>query len=222
MPLDAFEARLTFTDLLRRLNASVQSATKCAQFALRHQDLSEDLYSCIIEELDKTSLNSRINILYFLETLCDSSLRTGYKEYIEMVQRDLWEILDKVVPPSQGASANLASARKALENLRQKGIFDSESLQDVETRLDERGRLVSEKQYQMQPEAPSVWKEQILRRMEEDRERHKRIRENIWVIPAGDAVQLEFDNAWENTSSLDEDDYEMMKEENMMLAQTRC
>lgn len=52
MPLDAFEARLAFTDLLRRLNASVQSATKCAQFAIRYKDLSEDLYSCIVEELE--------------------------------------------------------------------------------------------------------------------------------------------------------------------------
>jgi CTD kinase subunit gamma len=59
MPLDAFEARLTFIELLRRLNASVQSATKCAQFALRYQDLSEDLYSCILEELDKVSLVTR-------------------------------------------------------------------------------------------------------------------------------------------------------------------
>ncbi|KAK9377371.1 CTD kinase subunit gamma CTK3-domain-containing protein [Lipomyces chichibuensis] len=219
MPLDAFEARLTFIELLRRLNASVQSATKCAQFALRYQDLSEDLYSCILEELDKTSLNARINILYFLETLCENSIRTGYEEYVDMVTRDLWEILDKVVPPAQGALANVALARKALDNLKQKSIITSENYESVVAMLSERGKLVSQEEFQMQKELPSFSKEEILRRMEEDRERHKRMRENIWVIPPGDAMQIEFENAWETTSSLDDDDYELMREETAILEQ---
>lgn len=45
------------------------------------------------------------------------------------------------------------------------------------------------------------------------------MRENIWVIPQGDAIQVEFENAWETTSDLGEDDYDSMKEENNLLKQ---
>ncbi|KAK9479730.1 CTD kinase subunit gamma CTK3-domain-containing protein [Lipomyces japonicus] len=213
MPLDAFAARLTFTDLLRRLNASIQSATKCAQFALRYQDLSEDLYSCIIEELDKTSLNARINMLFFLETLCEYSTRSGFTEYVDMVRRDLWEIFDKVVPEAKGALANVNLARKVLNTLKSKSIIDDSKLAELETLLKEREVLVSRVEFQPKQEVPSFSREEILKRMDEDRERHKRTRENIWVIPAGDVIQTEFEDAWEKTSDLAQDDYEDIKEE---------
>ncbi|KAK9454712.1 CTD kinase subunit gamma CTK3-domain-containing protein [Dipodascopsis uninucleata] len=213
MPLDSFEARLTFIELLRRLNASIQSATKCAHFALKYQDMCEDLYSCIIEELEKTSLNARINILFFLETLCDNCMRAGFTDYVDMVNRDLWEILDKVVPPAQGALANVALARQALENFKQKGLINEDRISDTERLLLEREKLVSKDEFQVRRELPSFSKEEILRRMEEDRERHKRMRENIWVIPPGDALQLEFASAWETTSDLDDDDFDLIREE---------
>ncbi|KAK9380707.1 CTD kinase subunit gamma CTK3-domain-containing protein [Kockiozyma suomiensis] len=213
MPLDAFEARLAFTDLLRRLNASVQSATKCAQFAIRYKDLSEDLYSCIVEELELTSLNSRVNILYFLEILGENSIRIGFPDYVDMIRRDLWELLDKVVPVLPGALANIALARKAIDNLQRKTIITEEELHRVTKRLEEREAQISK------DEISSFSRGDILKRMDEDRERHKRMRENIWVIPQGDAIQVEFENAWETTSDLGEDDYDSMKEENNLLKQ---
>lgn len=57
-----------------------------------------------------------------------------------------------------------------------------------------------------------ITKEDILRRIEEDRERHKRLRESIWVIPTNDD-NWEFSQAWENTSDLSEVDFEIMREE---------
>ncbi|KAK9474969.1 CTD kinase subunit gamma CTK3-domain-containing protein [Dipodascopsis tothii] len=216
MPLDAFEARLTFTDLLRRLNASVQSAAKCAQFAIRYHVWSEDLFSCIIEELDKTTLNARINILYFLETLCESSRRVGNKDYVDMVRRDLCTVMDKVVPTMKGAMANVALARKALEHLREKDVIDEVVVTEAEKLLAERESVLSQDEY-VDTSKPSFSKEEILRRMEEDRERHKRMRENIWVIPPGDTYEQEFSNAWETCSSLGEDDYEVMREEQALL-----
>ncbi|KAK9460795.1 CTD kinase subunit gamma CTK3-domain-containing protein [Lipomyces oligophaga] len=212
MPLDAFEARLTFTELLRHLNASVQSAMKCAQFAIRYQDLSEDLYSCIVEELDQSSLNSRINILYFLETLCESSLRSGADDYVQMIKRDLKDILEKVVPKSQGSQANIALARKALENLRGKAIINDDEVTDLESILDE--REISNRQQKANAHFTRI---EILERMDEDRERHKRLRENIWVIPSGDAFQIEFEEYWNTTSDLGEDDYDKMQEENELM-----
>lgn len=57
-----------------------------------------------------------------------------------------------------------------------------------------------------------ISKEAILRRIEEDRERHKRLRESLWVIPRDDSDH-EFNQAWEETSDLCSDDFEVMREE---------
>jgi len=60
----------------------------------------------------------------------------------------------------------------------------------------------------------------IQQRMEEDRERHKRLRENIWQIPVPqpDNEDQEFEKAWEEASDLNSDDFEIMREENEILA----
>jgi CTD kinase subunit gamma len=55
-------------------------------------------------------------------------------------------------------------------------------------------------------------KKQIEQRIEEDRERHKRLREHQWAIPAGDD-DAEFEQMWEETSSLGSDDYRVFEEE---------
>lgn len=74
-------------------------------------------------------------------------------------------------------------------------------------------------------------KKQIEQRIEEDRERHKRLRENIWAVPKpvagaygaggmvagrgpnGGVTEDEFDKLWEETSELGEDDFELYREE---------
>jgi hypothetical protein len=48
---DPFEVRMRFTNQLRGLNASVTSAQKAAQFAIKYRDMAEDLHSCIVEQL---------------------------------------------------------------------------------------------------------------------------------------------------------------------------
>jgi len=60
----------------------------------------------------------------------------------------------------------------------------------------------------------------IQERMEEDRERHKRLRENIWqIMPAlSEEDDPEFEKAWDESSDLNDDDYEIMREENEILA----
>lgn len=66
--------------------------------------------------------------------------------------------------------------------------------------------------YNKRSNAPSkLDRKQIEQRIEEDRERHKRQRENIWAIPAVDDAEL--DKLWEETSDLGEDDHRMGEEE---------
>lgn len=48
-------------------------------------------------------------------------------------------------------------------------------------------------------------KRQIEQRIEEDRERHKRLRESIWAVSS--EHNREFERLWEDTSDIGEDDF---------------
>ena len=52
---DPFQVRVRFSTQLQNLNASVTSAQKAAQYALKYKDMDEDLHSCILEQLEKVS-----------------------------------------------------------------------------------------------------------------------------------------------------------------------
>jgi CTD kinase subunit gamma len=51
--MDPFEVRIRFTQHLQHLNASVTSANKAAQYALKYRDMDEDLHNCILEQLER-------------------------------------------------------------------------------------------------------------------------------------------------------------------------
>jgi len=59
---DPFEVRMRFTAQLQHLNASVNSAQKAALYAVRHQDMDEDLHSCILEQLGQVSCAAGISL----------------------------------------------------------------------------------------------------------------------------------------------------------------
>ena len=72
--MDPFEVRIRFTQHLQHLNASVTSANKAAQYALKYKDMDEDLHSCILEQLERVwplllisdvSLSSGVRVLTF-------------------------------------------------------------------------------------------------------------------------------------------------------------
>lgn len=44
---------MRFSSQLQRLNASVSSAQKAAQYALKYKDMDEDLHSCILEQIER-------------------------------------------------------------------------------------------------------------------------------------------------------------------------
>ncbi len=54
-------------------------------------------------------------------------------------------------------------------------------------------------------------KKQIEQRIEEDRERHKRLRENIWAVPKGEEAEMW--KIWDEASDYGEDDDIMGREE---------
>ncbi|KAL1940369.1 hypothetical protein VTO73DRAFT_8941 [Trametes versicolor] len=249
--MDPFEVRMQFLGLLRRLDASQQSIRKIVGYAVKYcPSCGEDLWDCMLEECQKGSLNSRINILYLVDSLCEASLLSkpppGVSQpassYVNYVTRDLRKVVDGVVPEGRQGLPNLMSTRQILESWRTKRIIEPQKVEEAITLLDERrAAAIASAASATSPEssAGALSRDDIKRRMEEDRERHKRLRERRWVQPVGQdmpaampplasfmpltdegagvdelALDIEFDNEWETTSDWNEDDDEAVADEN--------
>ncbi|KAJ4292274.1 hypothetical protein N0V88_005905 [Collariella sp. IMI 366227] len=136
---DPFEVRMRFTNQLRLLNASVTSAQKAAQYALKYRDMAEDLHSCILEQLERQSnMNTRANIMYFIEHFLDMANKDGYDDYVRMMQRDIIRVVDAVAPDDGSGAANVKVVRKVLRALQTKSLLESQAVTQIEEVLKER------------------------------------------------------------------------------------
>ncbi|KAK4705346.1 CTD kinase subunit gamma, partial [Phenoliferia sp. Uapishka_3] len=206
MSLDPFEVRMTFISLLSKLSSSLASIQRVSSFALKHgPKCGDDIWDCLVEECGQVTLNARINLLYFLDTLLDKhSVGMPYKD---LIARDLRNLVELVVPETRegilnygsaaqvsrgGRSSAVSMARQLTEfqsnsiqvikSWRTRRLLDAEVLDPITTSLE--ARRVS--LHSAPPGTSSLSKfsrNDILRRIEDDRERHKRLRERLWVLP---------------------------------------
>ncbi|QUC18629.1 uncharacterized protein UV8b_02870 [Ustilaginoidea virens] len=228
---DPFEVRMRFSLQLQHLNASVNSAQKAAQYALKFKDMDEDLHSCILEQVERNNMNTRANIMYFIEHFLDLA-KEGHADYVRMMQRDIIRVVDAVAPDDGSGATNVKVVRKVLRGLQSKGHLESQAVSQIEDVLKERetndadlspASPNADVDMADQPDAPSapkgshkpaahgLDKRQIEQRIEEDRERHKRQRESIWAIPKTRDAEME--RLWEETSDFGEDDDRLLTEE---------
>lgn len=217
---DPFEVRMRFTGQLQHLNASINSAHKAAIFALKHREMDEDLHSCILEQLERNNMNNRANIMYFFEALCDLAIKENHVEFVRMMERDIARIVDLVTPEDGSGAANVKVVRKVLHNLAAKSFIQAQTVKELEDLIKDRGQINGAAGDASPPDAVTahsngnvrIEKRQIEQRIEEDRERHKRLREGIWSInhAAGDD---EFERMWDEVSDLNEDDYRLAAEQ---------
>ncbi|CAG8498378.1 14800_t:CDS:1 [Acaulospora morrowiae] len=198
--IDPFDARLYFISILKKVNSSQQTIQSCTTFALRHHKYYEDLYRCIIEVMQKATIASRMNLFYFLDCLCTKSKKIEFNKYIDYIQRDLQKIVIDFVCERDDGCFNLVNTLKVLKTWKDKLVMDISIIENAEKSLLE---WKSEKTY---PPRLKIPRTDILKRIEEDRERSKHLREDIWwvdkSIQDGEAIKL-----WEECSDLDEGDY---------------
>ncbi|KAH9903688.1 CTD kinase subunit gamma CTK3-domain-containing protein [Xylariomycetidae sp. FL2044] len=230
---DPFEVRMRFSHQLQHLNASTTSSQKAAQYALKYKDMDEDLHSCILEQLEKTSMNTRANIMYFIEHLLEMASKERNNTYVRMMQRDILRVVDGVCPEDGSGVANVKVVREVLSNLHRKEFLLEQTAIELEACLKERD--TSKKELGLSSPANGdattatdpnatrngngttsssvhkIDKRLIEQRIEEDRERHKRMRESMWVVPGN--LNDEAAKSFEETSDVSDDDYTLIKEE---------
>lgn len=216
--MDPFEARLQFIKTLQRLNASTSSNDAACQFMLKHDEVQEDLYSCILQELAASSINTRLNIFGFLNSLCEN-LINKYNDpknhnYCIWLNRDFVEIIQKTVPEDH--DDGLLNLGPTLDLISKTGCFNQLIHADA---LDAAISFLNKRKQEPMGTAPvQMSREQILRRMDEDRERAKRAKESIWAIDYKANPNYEFDMMWDNLSTLQKLDFEQMQEDNEIAA----
>lgn len=218
---DPFEVRQRFTTLLSHLSASHTSLQKAALYALKNREMDEDLHSCILEQLERTNMNTRANIMFFIECLCEMAMKDNAGDgrgidgsamgYVRMLQRDILRVVECVVGEE---GANVRVVRKVLQTLQNRSILMSETVSELEAVLKSReGDMPFGSPGQMKNGNVSVKmdKRQIEQRIEEDRERHKRLRESIWAVPG--QAEEEMEKLWDEASDIAEDDYVVARED---------
>ncbi|KAI0181077.1 CTD kinase subunit gamma CTK3-domain-containing protein [Hypoxylon sp. FL1284] len=222
---DPFEVRMRFSGQLQHLNASTTSAQKAAQYALKYKEMDEDLHSCILEQLEKTTMNTRANIMYFIEHLLEMASKDRQNDYVRMMQRDILRVVDAVCPEDGSGAANVKVVRKVLHGLMAKSILLEQTVTEIEGCLKERDTSAdhgfsspAKGDDNAQPRSASgpstanrLDKRQIEQRIEEDRERHKRMRESMWAVPS--SIEEEAMKLYEETSDWGEDDRILCEEE---------
>lgn len=212
---DPFEVRMRFTTLLSHLSASYTSQQKAAVFALKNREMDEDLHSCILEQLERNSINNRANIMYFIQHLCDLASKEGAVEFVRMMQRDILRVVEAVCPGDGSGAANVRVVRKVLQALQTKQLLLPETVTELEAVLGARSIAPSHPFLDEPPQNGTksvrngsngrLEKRQIEQRIEEDRERHKRMRESIWAVNGED--EAEMDRLWDEGVGINEDDY---------------
>ena len=168
--------------------------------------------------------------MYFMEALCDMAAREEHTEFIRMMERDILKIIDLVAPDDGSGAANVKVVRKVLAGLQSKRYLNEQTVRELEECIKDRdqigGLAATGSPAATAPTTRDVRKDgtpigrsgniridkrQVEQRIEEDRERHKRLREGIWAV--GTTDDEEFDKAFEETGPLDEDDEALAMEE---------
>lgn len=169
--------------------------------------------------------------MYFVEVFCEMATKENHLPYVRMLQRDMLRVVDSVVPPDGSGAANVKHVRRVLNGLQSKQVLSAETVAEIDAGLKERethpahldleheeGAEGSGKSKAGTPRSSRangirVDKRQIEQRIEEDRERNKRLRESMWTVGGDDGE--EHGRFWGETSDIGEDDFVNANEESM-------
>lgn len=168
-------------------------------------------------------MNTRANMMYFIEQFCELATKENHLPYVRMMQRDMLRVVDAVAPADGSGTANVKHIRRVLTGLQTKEILSAETVAEIDAGLKERethpahldgaadeehvdgGKPKTGTPRSARPNGMRPDKRQIEQRIEEDRERNKRSRESMWTVTGDDNDEQR--RFWEETSDIGEDDF---------------
>ena len=170
-------------------------------------------------------------MMYFIEQFCEMATKENHLPYVRMLQRDILRVVDAAAPADGSGAANVKHIRRVLLGLQTKEILSAETVAEIDASLKEReahqahfdgeagethdegGKAKTGTPRSARPNGMRPDKRQIEQRIEEDRERNKRLRESMWTVTGDDdEEQMRF---WDETSDIGEDDFVGAYEETM-------
>lgn len=65
-----------------------------------------------LTDITQTNMNTRANIMYFIEHFLEMAQKDGHVDYIRMIQRDIIRVVDAVAPDDGSGAANVKVVRR--------------------------------------------------------------------------------------------------------------
>ncbi|KAJ3030036.1 UNVERIFIED_CONTAM: E3 ubiquitin-protein ligase BRE1A [Siphonaria sp. JEL0065] len=164
-----------FKSLLDKITMSQQTIAQLASFALKkpHRPHATILFAVVRERISTTGTLNRLPLLYTLDAICQRKP----KEWVKLVGASLVEIVNEIVPEKE--PVNAAQVKKCIKAWKARGIFPMDILESLDTRMNE----LLAKAPAITPTERTFTTKEIMRRIEEDRDRHKKAREEGWYRP---------------------------------------
>ena len=244
--MDPFEVCLAWSQMLKRMTASQQVINKAATFAIKHVDLREEIYRELMDAFHhpSTSVNTTLNLLYLMDALLPLSLKQqttatsnnsseDHGTYHHWIGRDLGALMQAAVPDGPKGVVNLRPTLLIVQQWFDKGYFAFNKdyqrvLQDwldkIQGRLQQEEGPATAMVAERSQGLSGLSHQEILRRMEEDRERHKRVKEGAWLrtyATSGDLDDGEFEDGWANAQPFGRQDEEDVAREMQRWASER-
>ncbi|KAJ2848392.1 hypothetical protein GGI22_005743, partial [Coemansia erecta] len=180
--MDPFEARLLFGNMLDNLTGAQPTIDRVSGFAIKNSSMADNLLDCITEKLEKLAVPPRLNILFVIDAIVLSASQPAKRTnedaqgWIDLIKKDIVQLVKEVVPETPSGDGNVPQVRKIVSGWRRKSVFDRKILGDIDKLLANRADAENGSESRMKHQ-------EILRRIEEDRERHKRHKEDAWIRP---------------------------------------
>ncbi|KAJ1949421.1 hypothetical protein FBU59_001152 [Linderina macrospora] len=205
--IDPFEARLLFSNMLDNLTGAQPTIDRVSSFAVKNSSVADNLMDCILEKLDKLSIAPRLNLLFVVDSILAASGRSTTTEWHGLVAKEVFAIVQAAIPENSSGDGNIQQARKIVNGWKRKGYFDKMLMDKIE-------KLFANRVGGNTATGSGMRHQEILKRIEEDRERHKRHKEDLWIRPVDEPEEDELSVYLETTSDFNDADWQEISEEN--------
>lgn len=208
------EAEKEFRKLLTRLTPATAYNETCVKHVRSFNGDLQVLFNALIAEMNRSSLNSRVKQLNFLE-YCAGIVGNcvSQHEWNALVAQNLQRVVDAAIPAhlAPPALVNVIPTTRFVNGYYRVGLIDENTCRHIVDQIKSKEQtlqiLGSSRNYQ-------VNKDEVLRRMEDDRERAKKYKERkLAIVPGSDA---EFERLWEIEPMFSKDMKEPLRRENQM------